>query len=190
MTGREPRDAPLEMREQQILEERAAALAQALVQTTAQEEGLDLMTFRVGAATYGVPIEMVREIQPLDARTWSRIPCTPPFVVGAVNIRGHIYSILNIATFMGGAPATLSDDPHVLLVSGGQTESGEVMDLCVVADDIPVTRIIPEEEIQVSSDAIPGRARAFVKGVTADMLILLDLDRLLSNPALVVNEEP
>lgn len=174
----------------EVLERRAAALARVTRHEEAAASAGNVMVFEAGGTRYGVDLDRIREVQPLDQRTWSRIPCTPDFVVGAVNIRGHIYSIVDISTYLGGQQKEIPDTAHVLLASAGSTDRGETMEICLLANDLPASRSLEEGQVKPPTTAISPRAQPFVRGVTTDIVLVLDLDRLLSDPGLIVNEEP
>jgi len=172
-----------------ILRDRARALAQTDDQDGHEENTLHLLVFTLGHESYGIDIELVREVQPLDGQTWSRVPCTPGFIVGAANIRGHIHSVMNIANFLGLPPRPLAETAHVLLVKGGRAGDEGQMELCIVADDMPEVRDIPRSSVKSAGGTISGRVLPFVRGVTPDMLLVLDLERLLSDPEIVIHDE-
>jgi purine-binding chemotaxis protein CheW len=178
--------SPVEVSE---LERRARALACLPTEEEVEGETLHLVTFPLREERYGVEITLVQGIQPLEGQTWSRVPCTPSFIVGAINIRGRIYSVMDIASFLGLPSRPLSETAHVLLVrNGGQGAAGE-MELGILADDLPQVVNVPLAEVEPSSATISNQAQKYVRGVTADMLIILDLGRLLSDPGIRVHEE-
>jgi purine-binding chemotaxis protein CheW len=170
------------------LEQRARALARPPAQDLPASESLHLVTFPLGQEWYGIGITLVREIQPLTKRTWSSVPCTPGFVVGAVNIRGRIYSMIDVARFLGLPARQLAETAHVLLVQGRDWEGKEI-DLGILADDVPQAIHLPRADVQPPAATISARAQDYVRGVTPDMLIVLNLERLLSDPGIVVQEE-
>ena len=175
--------------EMEILEKRARALARVPAGEEVEEEILHLVTFFLGDECYGVEIDLVQEVQPLQRGTWSRVPCTPDFIVGAVNIRGRIYSVMDVARFLGLPPRPLSETSHVLLVRGGGQEGEAEMELCILADDAPQVARVSLTQVHPSTDTISSRAQEYVRGVTGEMLIILDLERLLSEPRIIVHKE-
>jgi len=182
MITQETRQTADEM--QRVLEQRARALATLPTEEAAEGETLRVVAFPLGEERYGIEITMVREIQPLEPHIWSRVPCTPNFIVGAVNIRGRVYSVMDAGRFLGLPSRPLSETSHVLLVRG----EGD-MELCILADDIPQVASVPLAEVQPASATVSSRAQEYVRGVTSDMLIILNLPRLLSNPGIIVHEE-
>jgi purine-binding chemotaxis protein CheW len=174
---------------QSELERRARALARLPAKEEVEGGTLHLVTFPLGEERYGVEITLVREIQSLESQAWTRVPCTPHFIFGAVNIRGRIYSMMDIARFLGLPSRPLSETAHVLLVQDeGQGGEGE-MELSILADDLPQVASVPLAEVQPPSATISTQAQKYIHGVTADMLIILDLERLLSEPGIRVHEE-
>ena len=179
MTEEQPADI------QRILEERAKHLVLSVAQEKNESEVLRLVTFLLGQERYGVVITSVKEIQPLQSVTLSRVPCTPDFIVGAVNIRGRIYPVMDIACFLDLPVRPISETPHVLLVEAVGPEGEEKIELCILTDEIPQTVSVSPSEVQPPSTTV---SKGFVRGITGDMLVILDLEHLLSDPRFVVHE--
>jgi purine-binding chemotaxis protein CheW len=174
----------------EILEERARALARLPAEDEGEGETLHLVAFAVGEERYGVEITLVQEIQPLESQTWSAVPCTPDFVVGAVNIRGHVYAMMDIGRFLGLPSRPLPETAHVLLVQDeGQNGRTNDMELGILADDLPQVIHVPLPEIRSPSATISAQGQRYIRGVMADLLIVLDLKRLLSDPGIIVHDE-
>ncbi len=171
------------------LERRARALARLPTEEAAEGDTLHLVTFPLGKERYGVEVTLVQEVQPLESQTWSLVPCTPDFIVGAVNIRGRIYSVMDMARFLGLPQRPPSEAAHVLLVQGGVQGDEGGMELGILADDVPQVITVSLAEVQPSSATVSTQAQEYVRGVTDDMLIILGLERLLSDPRIIVHEE-
>lgn len=174
--------------DQQILETRARLLARLPKEDIDEGETLYLQSFLLGKERYGVDIKLIQETQPLGSQKWAAVPCTPDFIKGAVNIRGRIYPIMDVARFFGLPARPLSKTAHVLLVRGVNSE-GEVMEISLLADELPQAVRFSQNDVKASTVTISARAQEFIRGITNDMLIILDLNRLLSDPALIVHEE-
>ncbi len=172
----------------QILEARARILARPPKEDFAEGETLYLQSFLLGKERYGVDIELIQETQPLGSQKWAAVPCTPDFITGAVNIRGRIYPIMDVARFFGLPTRPLSETAHVLLVRSVNSE-GEVMELSLLADELPQAVRVSQNEVKASTVTISARAQEFIQGITDDMLIILNLNRLLSDPTVIVHEE-
>ncbi len=170
-----------------VLEERARVLAHIEEGTSDDEDSLLLVTFPLAGERYGVEAVLVREVQPLANRRWSLVPCTPDYIVGAVNMRGHIRPVIDVAVLLGLPPRAVGRESHVLLVEGGGDE--EDNQLCIVADNQPDLTRVRTADVKRDTAAIAAGTEEYVLGVTEEMLVVLDLKRLLGNERIVVNEE-
>ena len=162
-----------------ILEERARALAR--VDEVESGEMLQLVVFCLANERYGIATEYVRDVQPIT--DLSPVPCTPGFVVGIVNIRGKIYSVIDIRQFFGVPKREITSATKVIVVDAAELEVG------ILADDVEGAENVPLSEIKTSLGGHAGIKEEHVEGVTEDMLIILNLEALLSDEQIVVNEE-
>ena len=175
--------------DKELLEERAKALASLPTEEALEEETLHLLTFSLAGERYGVEVDLAQEIQPMERRIWSRVPNTPGFIIGAANIRGRIHSVMDIGRFLGLKSRPISDEAHVIVVQSNPKGGDEAMELCILTDDLPQVANISRSEVQTEHATVSGQAQEYVHGVTEDMLIVLDLDRLLQNPKIIVHQE-
>jgi len=164
---------------QAVLEKRARALARATEVETG--ETMQFVVFSLANETYGIPTGYVKEVQPLG--DVSPVPCTPDFVVGVINIRGSIYSVVDIRQFLGVPKQEVTDLTKVILVDAAGLEVG------VLADDVSGSMSIAMAEIKPSLATTASIKEEYIQGVTKDMLIILNLDALMRDERVVVHEE-
>jgi len=170
-----------------ILESRAKKLAQLPKNEKDADDIFHALTFMIGEERYAVDIKRVREVHPLNRI--SRVPCTPEFVIGAVNIRGHIYSVVDIVRFMGLSSSKLPESVYILLVQGNLSHEKEPLETCIISHNVPQVIRIALNDIQPPSTTISGESQMYIRGVLDDMTIILDLERILDDPKLIVDEE-
>jgi purine-binding chemotaxis protein CheW len=164
---------------QAILTARARALTQsAEVQTG---ESVPLVVFNLGNETYGIATDLVREVQPLGDIT--PVPCTPDLVVGVINIRGSIYSVIDIRSFFGVPKRELTETTKVILVHAAGLEVG------ILADDVKGATSVQVDEIQAPLAVQSTVKEEYIQGVTSDMLIILNLEVLLRDDRIIIHEE-
>jgi purine-binding chemotaxis protein CheW len=163
-----------------VLEERARALARSSDEDETSGETIGMVVLAVGEERYGVEVQDVQEIEPLDKIT--PIPGTPAFWTGVVNLRGSMYPVLDIERYLGLPASEPVENPKVALVSRGGISVG------LLVDEVPEIR--PVKVAEIGPPVADGSSKAeVVRGVTPDMLSVLDLEALLSDPALVVEED-
>jgi purine-binding chemotaxis protein CheW len=140
-----------------------------------------VLEFRLAQERYAVESRYVREVHPLKDLT--PLPCTPPFVVGIVNVRGRIVPVLDLKKFLELPEKGLTDLHRIILVRGEDFEVG------VLADVIVGVRSIPVHSLQPSLPTLTGVRIEYLKGVTAERLVVLDLKRVLGDPRIIVNDK-
>ena len=165
----------------QILRARAQALARPPERAAVAAASLELLEFRLANECYALETRYVREVYPLKNLT--PLPCTPPFVLGIVNVRGRILPVLDLKKFFELPEQGLTDLHRIILVQGHDLELG------LLADVIAGVRTIPVDSLQPSLPTLTGIRAEYLKGVTAERLVVLDLDRILTDPKIIVHEE-
>jgi len=165
----------------QILRARAQALARPPEQAPAAETLLEVLEFRLAQERYAVETRHVHEVVPLKDLT--PLPCTPPFVLGIVNVRGRITPVIDIKKFFDLPDQGLTDLHRIIRVRGNDLELG------LLAEVIVGVRTIPVDSLQPSLPTLTGIRADYLKGVTAERLVVLDLDRVLADPKIIVHEE-
>ena len=164
-----------------ILRARAQALARPLERSEVAESSLQLLEFRLARESYALETRHVREVYPLKNLT--PVPCTPSFVLGIVNVRGRITPVIDIKKFFDLPDQGLTDLHSVILLRSNDLELG------LMADVVVGVRTIPLDSLQPTLPTLTGIRADYLKGVTAQRLVVLDLDRLLADPKIIVQEE-
>ena len=166
---------------QHILKVRAARLARDPARLDALEAHLEVVEFRLAEERYALELPFIREVYPL--RDLTPLCCTPPFVRGLVNVRGHILSVIDLKYFFElpmSAPTKLT---RIIIVAT------EAMDLGIQADVVLGVRSVSLHTIQPSLPTLTGIREDYLYGVAPDGLVILAADKLLADTRLLVHEE-
>lgn len=163
-----------------ILKARAQALAQEPERDDVNGESVEILEFSLAYESYGIETSFVREVYPL--KSFTPLPGTPPFVFGIVNVRGQIFSVIDLKKFFELPDKGLSDLNKVIIVRGPVLEFG------ILADAIAGIRSIRISEIQPSLPTLTGIRQDYLRGVTRERLVILDAEKLLTDKALIVHE--
>lgn len=164
-----------------ILHARALALAQKPRCESDEGASINVLEFRLAQESYAVELLHVREVYPFKELT--PLPCTPAFVLGIVNVRGRIVSVLDLKKFFELPEKGITDLHRIILVEGNGLSFG------VLADVVVGLRSIPLASLQPPPPTFEGIRNAYLKGVTAGRLVVLDLARILADPKIIVDEE-
>jgi purine-binding chemotaxis protein CheW len=163
-----------------ILRQRAQALAQ-VPPPPAADTVLELLEFGLASERYAIERRFVQEVHPL--RELTPLPCTPPFILGIVNVRGRIVPVLDLKKFFELPERGLTDLHRTIIVKGHDLEIG------LLADVISGINAVPAESLQPSLPTLTGIRADYLKGVTAGRLVVLAVERILSDPKIIVHEE-
>lgn len=173
--------APAPEEAKRILKTRAQALARAAEAAEAADAYIEVVEFTLAYERYAIESHCVREVYPLDNLT--PLPCTPAFVLGIVNVRGEILSVIDIKKFFDLPEKGLTDLNKVIVLQSGDIVFG------MLADAIIGTRRIPIADIQPSLPTLTGIREEYLKGVTPECSVILDAEKLLADEKIVVREQ-
>ncbi len=170
---------PAERKE--TLKARAKTLAGESVEGESVTEQLEVLEFRLAYETYGIEMTHVQETAPLKELT--PVPGTPAFVLGLINLRGRILSVIDIKKFFDLPEKGLTDLNKIIVLHG------EGMEFGLLADEILGVRSISRDEMYPSLPTLTGVREEYLLGVTGERTVLLDGHKLLNDEHLVVNNE-
>ncbi|MBA4142978.1 MAG: purine-binding chemotaxis protein CheW [Nitrosospira sp.] len=164
-----------------ILQTRARALAQEPTSLEAVEESIEVLEFILACESYAVETQYVRQVASLENLT--PLPCTPAFVLGIVNLRGAMLSVIDLKNFFELPVKGLTDLNKIIVLQSGKILIG------IVADSIAGVRNILAAEIQPSLPTLTGIRKDYLKGITPERMTLLDAGKLLSAENIVIQEQ-
>jgi purine-binding chemotaxis protein CheW len=166
------------MRHEIVRETRAAMSSPHIENPTGSVRG-QMLTFKLGAETYGVDILRVKEI-----RGWSqvtKIPHSPPAVLGVLNLRGAVVPIIDLRLRFALPSAEFSPTTVIIVLSlvtaAGQRECGVVVDSVSDVADVAPESVKPPPSLKA------GGHGEFISGIATideQMLILLNVDELVT----------
>jgi len=163
-----------------ILEERARNLARPLDKED-DGDSVSLVVVRVGSEQYGLDITRLQETKPLSGLT--HLPNVPPFWKGLVNLRGHLVPVLDLRRYLQLPDVAAGDDETVVVVAARDMAVG------LLVDSVTDIRRVPLGHIKAPPAETAGTRNQAVRGVTPDLISVLDLDALLADPNLTVQAE-
>ena len=138
-------------------------------------EEIQLVIFGLGREEFAVEVTQVREIMRMEEIT--RMPKSPPFVEGIINLRGQIIAVIDLAKRLNLETSERDGETRIIVVE---------------AEDIKVGMIVGSvsEVLRVSSGAVEPSptlaadvSAAYLQGVVKQdnrLIILLDLTKVLS----------
>lgn len=135
-----------------------------------------LVAFRLGDEEYGVSIEQVQKIIHREEPT--RIPQTPAFVEGVINLRGDLIPIIDMKKRFNLPGKELDDEARIIVVEVEDQTVG------IQVDAVSELLRIPVDSIEPPPPGVASIEAEYLKGVGKvddRLIILLDIDKLFSH---------
>jgi len=161
------------------LERRARQLAAVPEKQGDRRVAATVAVVAVGEERFGIPVEGLRGI--LKAPAIARLPGMPEWLPGIVQVRGELMSALDLGRWFqvaGGA-----EPAYLAVVEGSRGALG------LLVESVEGFREVGEEEIAQKLTAAPRAAGRPIRATTRDLVTLLDIERLLESPQIVVGQE-
>jgi len=168
---------------QELWRRRAVELAAAPDRDREDGELLKLVILRLGPDRYGVPITAVREI--LRVGRITPVHTAPDIVRGVINLRGVITTVLDLRAFFGLEAGPVGEGARILVAEGAGMAVG------LLVEQIEEIVDLPAAEVKPPLAPAKGMAEDYVAGIAApggQMVVLVDLEKMLRNPRIVVDE--
>ena len=134
-----------------------------------------LVIFSLAEESYGVDIGTVSEIIRLQEIT--RVPRTPTFVEGVINLRGKVIPVVNLRTIFYLPAAEQTRESRIVVVDLGGQQTG------IMVDAVTEVLRIAAESVEPPSSVITGADSDYLLGIAkveGKMITLLDLEKVLS----------
>ena len=138
------------------------------------EEVLQLVSFNIGQEEFGLDIQRIQEINRMVDIT--RVPNSPEFVSGVINLRGKVITIIELRKRFGFPPKEKDKNTRIIVVELGEAVIGFIVDAVQEVIRIPknITEPPPPIVAGIGSEYITAVAK-----LENRLLILLDPDRIL-----------
>mgnify|MGYP003623491580 FL=1 len=139
-------------------------------------ELLQLVTFSIGEEEFGVDILKVQEI--IRTMEITKVPRAQDFVEGVINLRGKVIPIIDLRRRFGLSSKKHDKHTRIIVI--------EINNMIVgfVVDSVSEVLRIPAGTVEPPPPVVAGVESEYISGVGKlhdRLLILLDLDKLLSN---------
>ncbi|MBE9467468.1 MAG: purine-binding chemotaxis protein CheW [Bacteroidetes bacterium] len=164
-----------------ILSKRAQDLALKKKDKTAKRDFIKIIKFVLESEIYGIETVFVRESCSL--KNYTIIPGVPNFVLGIINVRGQIISVIDLKKLFNLQKKGLGELNKIIIIKNEQMEFG------ILADNILGVHSLSLDTIQTSLLNTSNIDNNYLKGVTKDHLIILDAKKILEDKNIIVTKE-
>ena len=171
------------LKERAVFRERANNLRQS-TNNSNSEDLIPLAVIGLNNEYFGLDLEIVQEFT--NIQNFIPIPCCPSHVVGNMNLRGEILTLIDIRSALNMPLATTINGAKAIVINVEDLVAGFPVD-----EVFDVMYLHPSAVVSLPV-AVNSHNEAYLRGTVAyegNMLTILDLPKLLTNKSLVVNEE-
>ncbi len=145
------------------------------VMKSAESQLFRWVTFRLADEVYGINVMQVQEI--LRMTEIAPVPGAPPAVLGIVNLRGNVVTVLDARELFGLPSGEVSDQSRIMIVESNKVIVGLFVD--------SVAEVVNIQTVEIDSPPNIGNDESskYIHGVhskDSEILILIDLERLFS----------
>ena len=133
---------------------------------------------------FGMAIEHVLEFS--DVKNLTPIPCTPDYILGNMNLRGNILTLIDVRQLLNMAFTGLSPMARIVITSADGSLAGVAVD-----DVFDVVYLNPADIVAVPV-AVKTVSEKYILGTASyrdKTLTILDMKKILRNETVVINEE-
>jgi purine-binding chemotaxis protein CheW len=144
------------------------------------------LTFRLGEEVFAVDVAKTREV--LDLTAVTRVPGTPRFMLGVINLRGGVVPVIDLRLKFGMAAAQQTRETCIIVLD--ITLDGETTIIGAVADSVREVLDLDSSQIEPPPRIGTRLKTEFIRGMgridESRFLILLDIDRVFSSEELAL----
>jgi purine-binding chemotaxis protein CheW len=135
---------------------------------------IQLVSFMLDDVEYGIDILAVHEILRMPEIT--RLPNTPSYIRGVINLRGNVIPVVDVRDRFGLPVAEVTDLTRIIVVEVGEKLVG------LLVDNVYQVVRMSERNIDPPADLIEGVSEEFIKGIgryQKRLIIIFNLGNML-----------
>ena len=137
------------------------------------------LTFRLGEEMFALDVSQVREI--LDVTTITKVPRSPAFMRGVINVRGSVVPVVDLSLKFGMEKIERTLDTRIVVME--ISLDGEITVIGALADAVHNVMEMEASQIEAAPKIGAKWNTEFIRGIGKhdnEFIIILDVDRIFS----------
>ena len=134
------------------------------------------VTFQLDDESFGINVMLIQEF--LRVTYIAPVPGAPDYVIGIINLRGNVVTVIDTRMRFGLPPRDFDDATRIVII---ETENQTVG---IVVDSVAEVVDIYSNEIETAPNVGNDETARYIEGVVSrgeELLILVDLNKLLTD---------
>lgn len=143
---------------------------------TSEDPVLQWVTFKLAGETYGINVMQVQEV--LRYSEIAPVPGAPPYVLGIINLRGNVVTVIDTRHRFGLEPGEVTDNTRIVIIEADNHVVG------ILVDSVAEVVYLRQSEIETAPNVGNDESAKFIQGVchkNGELLILIELNKLLTD---------
>jgi purine-binding chemotaxis protein CheW len=148
----------------------------AVAESSAEDPLIQLVTFHLDGETYGINVMQVQEV--LRVSEIAPVPGAPPYVLGIINLRGNVVTVIDTRGRFALPPGEIGDATRIVLIESEQQVMG------ILVDSVSEVVELQDSEIDAAPNVGDEDSSRYIQGVATregGLLIVVDLNKLLAD---------
>jgi purine-binding chemotaxis protein CheW len=136
---------------------------------------LQWVTFKLDNETYGINVMRVQEV--LRYTEIAPVPGAPSYVLGIINLRGNVVTVIDTRQRFGLNSGEISDNTRIVIIEADKQVVG------IMVDSVAEVVYLRQSEIETAPNVGNEESAKFIQGVcnqNNELLILVELDKMMS----------
>ena len=137
---------------------------------------LQWVIFHLSGETYGVNVMQVQEV--LRYTEIAPVPGAPHYVIGIINLRGNVVTVIDTRNRFGLSPGELTDNTRIVIIEAEKNVVG------ILVDSVADVVYLRQSEIETAPNVGNDESAKFIQGVchkNNELLILIELDKFITD---------
>ncbi|MFT5879611.1 MAG: purine-binding chemotaxis protein CheW [Moritella sp.] len=147
-----------------------------LVGNVSEDEVLQWVTFKLENEVYGINVMQVQEV--LRYTEIAPVPGAPHYVIGIINLRGNVVTVIDTRVRFGLIPAEVSENSRIVIIEAEKQVIG------ILVDGVAEVVYLRSSDIDAAPNVGTDESSKFIQGVSnreGELLILVDLNKFLND---------
>ena len=136
---------------------------------------LQWVTFCLDNETYGINVMQVQEV--LRHSEIAPVPGAPSYVLGIINLRGNVVTVIDTRQRFGLVSAPVTDQTRIVIIEADRQVIG------ILVDSVAEVVYLRQSEIETAPNVGTDESAKFIQGVSNkndELLILVDLEKMMT----------
>ncbi len=141
----------------------------------AEDPILQWVTFHLDNESYGINVMQVQEV--LRHTEIAPVPGAPTYVLGIINLRGNVVTVIDTRQRFGLTPAPITDNTRIVIIEADKQVVG------ILVDSVAEVVYLRQSEIETAPNVGTDESAKFIQGVcnkNNELLILVDLEKMMT----------